>query len=262
MNNKKETATKTDFRIINGFMLKIIALIAMLIDHLGVILYSYDSNISIISESTYTIMRIIGRITFPIFCFMIAEGFYYTRNIKKYLIRLSVFALISQIPFSLAFYQTVFVLKKLNIFFTLVFGLLAIKSIDFFLRRIQTPKNNPLVLYAFSLIILILILYLAEALCLSYGAYGILLILVFYLFRIPDKDFTTDSATLKYICTQFVLVFILTYALSGELQFYCLISFVFIIMYNRRKGPGLKYLFYLFYPIHLLLLYVLYMFLY
>ena len=256
------TKKQSDFRIINAFSLKIIALLTMLIDHLGILLFRYDVNSTMISESTYNIMRIIGRVAFPIFCFMIAEGFYHTKNIRKYIIRLSVFALISQIPYTLAMYQKAFAKHNLNIFFTLLFGLFALIVIDSCIRKIQSASSNATLAYATGLLVLIAILYCAEQFHFSYGCYGILLIIVFYLFRIPEKDFENDAMVLKYTCVQFILVFMLTYALSGDIQFYCLISFVFIVMYSRKKGPNLKLFFYLFYPIHLLVLYGLNLILY
>lgn len=98
----QHTNSRTDSSLLrkdlNATTLKIIAVITMLIDHIAYVLQIYSY-----SYSTYHIMRIIGRIAFPIFAFMIAEGAKHTRDIRKYLLRLLIFAFISEVPFDLAF---------------------------------------------------------------------------------------------------------------------------------------------------------------
>lgn len=95
----------------SAFVLKIIAIITMFIDHLGYAIYGRLS-----------FFNYIGRIAFPIFAFQISEGYIYTKNLKKYLLRLFVFAIISQIPF-LLFYSIFSKNFALNIFFTLLLGM-------------------------------------------------------------------------------------------------------------------------------------------
>ena len=95
---------------INTFTLKMIALIAMLCDHLGHTLFPQLS-----------ILRIIGRISFPIFAYVLVEGFFYTRDVKKYLTRLGLMALLSEIPFDLMASQKVLEFGHQNVFFTLFF---------------------------------------------------------------------------------------------------------------------------------------------
>ena len=102
-----------------SFVLKIIALITMFIDHLGYAIYG-----------KFSYLNYIGRIAFPIFAFQISEGFVHTKNIKKYFIRLLVFAIISQLPFMLFLSTFSKNIYELNIFFTLSFGLLAIFIFD------------------------------------------------------------------------------------------------------------------------------------
>ena len=102
-----------------SFVLKIIALITMFIDHLGYAIYG-----------RFSYLNYIGRIAFPIFAFQISEGFVHTKNIKKYFIRLLVFAIISQFPFMLFLSTFSKNIYELNIFFTLSFGLLAIFIFD------------------------------------------------------------------------------------------------------------------------------------
>jgi len=80
---------------IDAFTLKMIAAVTMLIDHVGYIFFPQ-----------YVLLRIIGRISFPIFAFLIVEGFMHTRDVKKYIFRMIIFALITEIPFDFAFYGT------------------------------------------------------------------------------------------------------------------------------------------------------------
>jgi len=102
----------------NSFILKIIACICMFCDHIGNVLFD-----------EVTVLNYIGRFTFIIFAFQIVQGYIHTHNIKKYIKRLSLFALISQIPFTL-FYHFVFESFAINVIFTLLFGLIAIFIYD------------------------------------------------------------------------------------------------------------------------------------
>ena len=102
----------------SSFVLKIIACISMFCDHVG------DAFIG-----KLTFLNYIGRLAFPIFCFQIVQGYIHTHDIKKYILRLSLFALISQIPFML-FYHIVFDSFAINVIFTLLFGLFTILIYD------------------------------------------------------------------------------------------------------------------------------------
>ncbi|MDO5336225.1 MAG: TraX family protein [Eubacteriales bacterium] len=132
-------------RGISGSTMKIIAIVTMLIDHIGAALLGrllmqtgymnvlQSGDAALIEQwakgnagllGTFFIMRMIGRLGFPIFCFLLVEGFQKTRNVKKYILRLGIFALISEIPFDLAFHGTLLEFSYQNVFFTLFFGIL------------------------------------------------------------------------------------------------------------------------------------------
>ena len=108
MNNRKG---------LTGNVLKWIAILTMLIDHMAVALIEngifLSESISLTSQQwnwwrqVYWVMRYIGRLGFPLFCFLLVEGFYYTRNVKKYMLRLGIFALISEVPFDFALFRSV-----------------------------------------------------------------------------------------------------------------------------------------------------------
>lgn len=213
---------------LSTFALKMIAVISMAIDHTGAVLFPQ-----------YTILRMIGRLAFPIYAFLLVEGFFHTRDVKKYAIRLGLFALASEVPFDLAFFKTPFYGGHQNIFFTLFLGILAL----LFAKECQNKLKNSFlsVIVTFTMILIFSIL--AELFHTDYGAFGILLIVVFYLFRKKDI-FKTVSVTLMNVF------------LAGGIQAYAGLSMIPILFYNGKKGPSLKYLFYGFYPVHLLILYI------
>lgn len=111
----------------DGFTLKIIAVITMIIDHTGVAIVShlpgYDDKESLI-YALYWICRLIGRIAFPLYLFMLVEGFEHTRNKANYMLRLFLFCFLSELPFDLALRGTLFDFKHQNVFFTLLLGFL------------------------------------------------------------------------------------------------------------------------------------------
>lgn len=205
---------------IDRFTLKMIALITMLIDHIGVVLYP-----------DLIILRKIGRISFPIFCFLLVEGFHHTKDIKRYGIRLFMFAFLSEIPFDLASYGRFFSVESQNIFFTLFLGLCIMWLLEYW-------KEQELL----KVLVIIISMGLAWVLHLDYGAFGILQILVFYI-------------SYKKRFAQSVCI-VLLHLLSGNpIQIYGGFSVLPICFYNGKRGSSMKYFFYAFYPVHLLLLY-------
>lgn len=222
----------------SAFVLKIVACISMFIDHIGYIVFG-----------GFSFFNYIGRLAFPIFAFQIAEGYKHTKNIKKYFSRLLIFAIISQVPFSL-FYYVVFGSIVPNVIFTLFFGLICLCIYD---------KYNKFVGIA-SVLFLGLI---AELLKFDYGIFGIILILIFHIFQ--NKKIHTAFFFILAVCIKYFMQ-IASYgfiyeavAIYSLLAFFTSLSTIFILLYNGKKGKNAKYLFYIFYPAHLLLLYVLYL---
>ena len=128
----------------------------------------------------YRVMRNIGRIAFPIFCFLLVEGFMHTRDREKYALRLGCFAAVSEIPFDLAFNGKVLEVGYQNVFFTLLLGLLTMMAYDAVMNqsRWSVWKRT-----ALSTIAILAGMFAAEFLSTDYGALGVLCIMVFYLFR-------------------------------------------------------------------------------
>lgn len=214
------------YQRMDGTVLKLIACLSMFIDHLGAVCLSGMMG-----------FRIIGRLAFPIYCFLLVEGAVHTHDMKKYILRMGIFALISEVPFDLAFYHRLVYTEHQNVFFTLGLGLLAI----WFLEHLDIPD----VLY--KLLVIIAVGLIAEFFNTDYGFTGIAVICVFYYLR--------EQPQLKYPIAAILL------AAMGGVEVYAVLALIPILLYNGRRGRQTKvmqYGFYIFYPAHLLLLAVLY----
>ena len=125
-----ETHSLANRRILSGSVLKLIAVITMLIDHTGYVFYAFpafrEPLFTALGETVtiYFILRKIGRLAFPIYCFLIGEGLIHTRNPIKYLLRLLIFAILSEIPFNLMVSGQLLCPEHQNVFFTLLLGAL------------------------------------------------------------------------------------------------------------------------------------------
>ncbi|MCD8365228.1 MAG: conjugal transfer protein TraX [Clostridiales bacterium] len=221
---------------VNGFVLKMIAILTMLIDHIGAVLFPYQM-----------VFRYIGRIAFPIFVFLIVEGFFHTRDIHKYELRLLLFAAVSEIPFDLAFNDSILEFSSQNVFFTLFLGLL---MLDLMKRAGNKIFREILILLVFVLA--------ANLLLTDYSGGGVLLIWWFYYFR--------NRPLIKFIGLGAI-----SWIFFGLIECWSLLAVVPLLFYNGERGfhrenglysggangAGavlLKYLFYIFYPVHLLIL--------
>lgn len=215
------------------FALKILAILAMSLDHIAAVFLSPINM-------PYLLMRGFGRIAFPIFCFLIVEGYYHTRDVKKYMIRLAGFALVSEIPFDLCFYQKPIYWQHQNVFFTLALGLITIYAIDEIKKRFSTSYIKALVL---QFAVIILAMTTAWFLSTDYSMLGILIIIAFYVGR-------------GNIIQIAISICIVTLYLGNTFQLYSLLALIPIYLYNGKKGPSMRYVFYVFYPAHMLILYV------
>ena len=207
-------------KLLNNFTLKMIAILAMAIDHIGAVLFPQ-----------YDIFRIVGRIAFPIFAFTLVEGFMHTKDIKKYMLRLGVLALISEVPFDLVFFGTPLEFGHQNVFFTMFLGI-AMRYL--FLKNVSIWRQFVVV---FGMLLL------AELLRTDYSSAGLFTIFMFYQWR--------GSNLLKLAGMAFVNLFYL-----GGLQGYACFAAIPIAMYNGERGPKCKWFFYWFYPVHLLVIYL------
>jgi hypothetical protein len=215
----------------NSYHLKLIAIITMLIDHTGAVLVPSNTMLNLI-------MRCIGRLSFPIFVFLLVEGFHHTKDVKKYLLRMGAFALISEIPFDLAFYGKVLEFNHQNIFFTLFLGLLCMYLMSLVEKRFN---RNFLVMNLLNALLTLIIGIIAYLMKTDYDYRGIILIVAFYLFR--------ESKLLRGLSLLFVSGYLL-----GYINIIATASIIPIAFYNGQKGKSIKFAFYIFYPAHLLIL--------
>lgn len=204
----------------NTFVLKIIAITSMLMDHVGYVFFP-----------EVTIFRIVGRLAFPIFCYTLVEGFLHTRDVKKYLIRLGIFAIISEVPFDLAFMGEVLEIKHQNVFFTLFFGVV--------MMWMLTKTESMVVRFAIAVGLTLVCRFLNT----DYASTGLLMMFTLYMFRGNKKE-------------QLILTGLAVLLMSGGIQLFSILALIPIAMHNHKLGPKMKMFFYLFYPAHLLVVYL------
>ncbi|MBR5509612.1 MAG: conjugal transfer protein TraX [Lachnospiraceae bacterium] len=229
---------------INGSTLKWMAIITMLIDHVGAVLletFLLNARGSSPFAGHWTaeqwnaiyqadmILRHIGRLSFPIFCFLLVEGFLHTRDIKKYAVRLGMFAVISEIPFDLALGIKMIYWEYQNVYFTLLIGLLTIWCMQIYGNSLTE-----------RLMILLVGGVLADCLHTDYGIYGVGLIGILYLTR----DHRMNQCVLGALVS------------LTEILKTVSLAFIPIYFYNGQRGRQPKWLFYWFYPVHFLVLYL------
>ncbi len=203
----------------NAFSLKLIACGSMLIDHIGCVLFP---------GKLY--LRYIGRLAFPIYAFLLSEGFRYSRDVWRYAIRLLGFALLSEVPFDLAFSGRLS-MEHQNVYFTLFLGLVLL----ILLKADSHPVRQ--------LLYIGLICLTAQEIHCDYRYPGILMILFFAYYR--------EIPLLRALSTALV-----NQHFVSPIQQAGVLALLPISFYNGRRGPGVKYAFYLFYPLHLLVLFV------
>jgi hypothetical protein len=185
-------------------------------------------------DTLYYIFRKIGRVAFPIYCFLLVEGFVHTRDRKKYLGRMLIFALISEIPFDLAITGSWLNLNYQNVFWELALGIVMLMVLD----GAERKGYPPVLLAVVRLTAVALFMVIGELAGLDYGMYGILSIAVLYLCRY-NKWLQAGAGALTFV-----------WELPAP------VAFLPILAYNQKRGRTLKYVFYIFYPAHLLILYI------
>ena len=222
---------------LSGNMLKIIAAISMAIDHIGVILFP-----------DIMLLRIIGRLAFPIFAFLIAEGCRYTKNRLRYFSVLALFAVVFQVFYTL-FTQDIY----LNIFFTLAFAILIIYGLHFFLSAIQSRSVMKIIFSAVSVILIIACVYIAgEYFLIDYGFWGCMLPAFAYV--VPARK--SIAMKLLRIALFAVGMFPVIKSIDVPVQFYSYFALVPLLLYNGKRGKyNMKYFFYIFYPVHIVIIY-------
>lgn len=214
--------------------LKIIACVTMLVDHIGAVLVPSMA------------LRLIGRLSFPIFCFLLAEGTHYTRNRKAYGRRLLLGMILAEIPFDLLFFGRI-TWEHQSVMVTLLLGFL------------YTVAMSSFSAMGHRLMLLVPFAFLGELLYCDYGGWGVAMIGLFVITRdVPNRR----------LC-QALCLGLLGWVLGGRMihigplefprQVLCVAAMIPICLYDGQKKSDqlwVRRMFYLFYPVHLLVLYV------
>lgn len=215
-----------DICFLNANILKIIAAFTMLIDHIGYILFP-----------SVAILRIIGRISFPLFAFMISQGCIYTKSKFLYFIRIFLLACFCQLPY--------FFIKKdlyFGVLFTFSLSIISIYSLLLF-KNSAKPVNR--ILSAFLFVFVITAIYVLNCFFeIDYGFWGCILPVFAACFDNQRDNIISFSIGLTTLCISL-----------GGIQPFSLFALPLLFLYNGKKGNlNMKYFFYIFYPLHLLVL--------
>ena len=270
---------------ISADVLKILAMVIMLTDHIGAFLLDRV-------DPLYIPLRSIGRLAFPIFCFLMAEGAFHTRSMPKYLARLALFAFLSSPPYNLVHGSPWYSTENVNIFFTLFLGLLGICAVSRIPKAIFSAlgkKNlaeSGLACTLLGMPFCLLCCGAASLMDTDYGEYGVAAIVILWLLRKqpgaawcgftaltalyfsflilgPDKTgvMRYDTVSFEHVFTKFLSVPEAKLVFYPQIQMLACFAFFPCMLYNgRRSGSGGtdgkpsgagKYLFYAFYPVHL-----------
>ena len=214
-------------KIFTGNGLKTIAVVSMTVDHVGAVLFPQEIW-----------MRYIGRLAFVLYAFLITEGYVHTHNVKKYMLRLGLLAVLSEVPFDLLFHGRPFYPYAQNVFFTLLLGLLGIYFMDRFGVYLNAGTN------ILALVPVGAACFVAGWLLSDYKYYGVLMIAVFYVCRGQPWAMSLGIGSIALA--------------MNRIQLFCVAALLPIALYNGQKGRGGKvfqWFFYFYYPMHMLAIY-------
>lgn len=247
---QRQTALKRRNDTVNGissFSLHILAMVFMLCDHMWA---------TVIPGNLW--LTCVGRLAFPIFAFLIVEGYFHTSNFKKYLLRLFVFALLSEIPSDLMYGGSWIYPFHQNVLWNFLLGLLFIK-----LTEVLKKKWKPWIFYPVTVILGLLFMILPLLLMIDYYHYGFLMILVFYIFR-GNKWWQRLGQLAGMLFVNAYLfgglvipVEIGAFSFEFTQQSLAVLSLIPIWLYKGKQGyhnKAVRFCFYAFYPVHMLIL--------
>lgn len=235
---------------ITGTGLKIIAMITMVIDHFAGGLFEYWvlHNKGAMSAETFEgfhfackLMRGVGRMAFPIYCYLLVEGFLHTKNVKKYALRLGAIAVLSEVPFDYLFRRKLFFLEYNNVIWDLLIALGCLYAYSLIEKR----KFDIVMEYVAKLSVMALGMVLTFFMYLDYAEAGVCCVSIMYFFHSFDKEreilgFSLGVASLALF--------------SSESEMWALFMVIPLYLYNGRRGrdsKAIRTFFYLFYPAHI-----------
>lgn len=239
---------KQRIKCLNALQLKVFAMACMVCSHMsGTILWGMHW------------LDTIGRLAFPIFAFLLAEGFRHTKNVKKYLLRLFLFALVTELPFNLMSEGGLFYPFHQNVLFTLCIALLM-------MAWIEKAKDTSRLRFILRAVLAVIVGYLLGFITfVDYFGYGVLMALTFYLFHEYKYGWVAELAVMVYVNWELIggLVFptmIFGREIDIPQQGFAVLALIPIWLYNGKQGPTSKkiqYACYAFYPAHMLVLWLL-----
>ena len=218
--------------------LKLIACITMLIDHFGHAIVPY-LRVPYMAE-LYYVCRIIGRIAFPIYCFLLAEGMRRTRNPGNYILRLGIGILLAELPFDILI-EGGFSWEYQSVMVTLTLGAVMLLC----MQKTEKRWQKLLLILPFAI--------LAELAKCDYGGWGIAMIAAFALL----EGVSSQVLALIFINAAMSSVPIIVFGIRLSIQLFAVLAMVPIAFYSGEKltrNRVIQWGFYLFYPVHLLLL--------
>lgn len=254
---------------LTGNKIKILACLTMLIDHFSKIFLEAIMNDKLfplylaggmsteqfyrIDDFQKNILNGIGTITFPLFCLLLSEGFVYTQNRKRYIERMLVFALISEIPFDIGFFSRYsiaegtfpFYLKYQNVFFTLFFGLVTLLVIEKISIKVNADsRKSKVIKILYQISVIAVMATMAELFKCDYGSQGIIYVSALYFLR-KNRLLQSIGFLIAYMVTT-----------GNQPTIFIMVAALIILLYNGRRGnQSKKYFFYWFYPVHISILY-------
>ena len=244
MENKKQIG------FLSSAALHIIAMALMLCDHMWATLFPYLDW-----------MTCVGRIAFPIFAFMIVEGYFHTHDFKKYILRMLCFAVISEVPFDLVYGSTPFYIFHQNVLWTFLISLLLIRLLE----RVKEKHGMGFRYILASAGVVLLGGIVGTVTMVDYYGAGVLVVLMFYFLRKRTPlNFILQVVFLYYVFVEMIGGYYYPVTIFGhyfELQqeAFGILALIPIWLYNGKKGYSAKwfqYFCYGFYPGHLLILYI------
>ena len=218
----------------SSFMLRLFALLCMLVDHIGLALFPRAG-----------LFRCIGRLSFPLYCFLLTQGYIHTRDVRAYGRRLLLLAILSEIPFDLLIFGRISSSMEMNVFFSLLLGLLALAALDHYR---QFPAHAALCVAA--------VLVCSMLSRVSYGWLGVALCIAFFCAQGNRMQQALWLIALEAL-------YILGLACSGVARSWVLASLcamlaaIPILFYSGKPGPrskALSFFFYIAYPLHIIAL--------
>lgn len=215
--------------------LKWLALVTMLIDHAADVFFdaSVRAGAPLFTWKVYIALRCVGRLAFPLYAFLLAEGFHHTRSRARYLLRLGVFALVSELPFDLAFRRAAFNWRYQNVFWTLFLGFAAL----WLFERVRNRGLRGRILSRAALLAAAALAQLARS---DYGGLGVLTVAAMGILRERPRERALVCGALLFAV--------------NPIEAVSYVDFALFRLYNGRRGRQPKYLFYCFYPAHLFIL--------